>query len=130
MTNSTQASIETTANFITAVEDYLNNPPQHNPVISRLLYTEDGAILGVSEDQPPQDYLWQQIDRKKFEQEYGHGPYIWLKMQDGKIINTRPESNNQRQLRLVSGSKWQADKMFRLILDSGDTDGWQERTTD
>lgn len=129
MTDSTQASIETTANFILAVEDYLNNLPQHNPVISRLLYTEDGAILGVSEDQPPQGYLWQQIDRKKFEQEYGYGPYVWLKMQEGKIINTRPESNARHQMQLVPGSKWQADKMFRLILDSGDTDGWQKRTT-
>jgi len=129
--NSTQASIETTANFIKAFEDNLRNPPQHKPVISRLLYTADGVIIGISDSQyPPEDYLWQQVDRKKFEQEYGHGPYIWLRMQDGEIVNTRPEINSRRQLRLVPGSKWRADKTFRLILDSEESDGWQERTTD
>jgi len=68
-----------------------------------LLYTADGVIIGISDSQyPPEDYLWQEMDRVKFEAQYGLGPYIWLRMQDGD----------------------------RLILDSEESDGWQERTTD
>lgn len=129
--NSTQASIETTANFIKAFEDNLRNPPRHKPVISRLLYTADGVIIGISDSQyPPEDYLWQEMDRVKFEAQYGLGPYIWLRMQDGEIVNTRPAINDKRQLRLIAGDRWRADKTFRLILDSEESDGWQERTTD
>jgi len=96
-----------------------------------LLYTADGVIIGISDSQyPPEDYLWQEMDRVKFEAQYGLGPYIWLRMQDGEIVNTRPTINDKRQLRLIAGDRWRADKTFRLILDSEESDGWQERTTD
>ena len=124
--SSTQASNETTENFLRALDELRANPPQIYPLVSKLLYSEDGSIIGITDEREPQGQ-WMQVDRREFESKHGQGPYVWLKLIDGKIVDERPEIDNTKKLGLVPGDTWHADREFRLILGSDDTDGWSKR---
>ena len=124
--SSTQASNETTENFLRALDELRANPPQIYPLVSKLLYSEDGSIIGITDEREPEGQ-WIQVDRKDFESKHGMGPYVWLKLIDGKIIDERPEIENTKKLGLILGDTWHADRGFRLILGSDDTDGWSKR---
>ena len=122
------ASNETTKNLYKALEELWNNPPEVYPLVSKLLYLDDGTIIGITEEREPNG-PWIQVDRKDFESKHGMGPYIWLRMIDGKIADERPISDNTKKLGLVPGDTWQADREFRLILGSDDTNGWSKRNS-
>lgn len=124
--SSTPASIETTKNLLKALEDLARNPPEIYPLISKLLYREDGSIIGITDEREP-DGLWMQVDRREFESKHGSGPYVWLRLIDGVIKDERPAADARRKLGLVPGDIWRADRTFRLILESDDTDGWSKR---
>lgn len=124
--SSTPASKETTENFFKALEDLGKNPPKVYPLVSKLLYSEDGAIIGITDEREPQGQ-WIQMDRRDFESKHGMGPYVWLKLVDGKVIDERPEVDHTKKLGLIPGDTWRADREFRLILGSDDTDGWSKR---
>jgi hypothetical protein len=121
-----EASNETTENYLKALEAISRDPPKIYPLVSKLLYSEDGSIIGITDEREPLG-LWMQIDREDFQSKHGAGPYLWLRFVDGEIINLRPSSDRKKKLGLVSGSTWQADREFRLILWSDDTDGWSKR---
>ena len=124
--SSTQASRETTENFFKALEEISKNPPETYPLVSKLLYSEDGSIIDITDEREPNG-LWMQIDRKDFESKHGAGPYAWLRLIDGKIVDERPEIDNTKKVGLVPGDTWHADREFRLILGGADTDGWSKR---
>ena len=124
--NSTQASKETTENFFKALDDLRKDPPRVYPLVSKLLYSEDGSIIGITDEREPQG-LWIEINRRDFESKHGLGPYIWLRLVDDKIVDERPLIDYTRKLGLVPGDTWHADREFRLILRSDDTDGWSKR---
>ena len=124
--NNTTASEETTKNFIEAMENYINNPTQRKPTVTKLLYRNDGTIIGLTEDSVSEDQLWIPADREEFETKYGSATH-WLRVVDGKVIDTKPKPTANK-INLEPGNTWQADKTFRLIAgdESKDTDGWSK----
>lgn len=110
-----------------AIENYINNPPQHKTLVTKLLYRNDGTIIGLTEDSVSEDQLWIPADRKEFESKYGLATH-WLRVMDGKIVDIKPKAASKTMLE--PGSDWQADKTFRLIAgdESQDTDGWSKKS--
>lgn len=127
MQESTKASIETTENFIQAFEDWIRSMRSFSPV-TRLLYDQDGAILGITEENPKDGELWIEIDRRDFESKY-NASNIWLKLVDGKIVDTKPKPKI-REMLLVPGDTWYADDDYRLIVgeSDGNNSGWSRRS--
>lgn len=127
MMNDTTASEETTKNFMQAIEEYIENPPKFASTVTKLLYNQDGIILGLTEDTVTADQPYIEVNRKEFESKYGL-TYNWLRVQNGNIINVKPVADNKTKLE--PGNDWQADKTFRLISgdESKDTDGWSKKS--
>ena len=126
--NSTEGYNETTKNLALAYEEYLANYKPPPPPVSKLIYTEDGIILGITEDKVI-NQLWQPVDRKDFESKHGCAPYHFLRIIDDKIIDTRPSTEIKIAYDLVPGDTWHADTTFRLIVGEKDanTNGWSKR---
>ena len=125
--NSTERSNENMSNLLMALEALADIEQPEIP-FSKLIYSEDGAIIGITEDKVTQG-LWQPVDRQAFESKHGGAPYPYLRFIDGKIIDIRPSAVIDIAKDLVPGDAWYADKTFRLIVGDRDegTDGWKKR---
>lgn len=128
--NNMTASEETTKNLLEAIENYINNPPPpRKPLVTKLLYRDDGTVIGLTEDNVPEGQAWIPADRKEFESKYGYATH-WLRIVDEKIVNTKPRSTTNK-INLEPGTTWQADSTFRLVVgeeNSKDTDGWDKKS--
>lgn len=130
MKEPTPESIETTENFHKAMTEFLQqqeNEPQKT-TINRLFYNQDGSLIRISDEEPAEGDLWIEIDAGDFYSKYSI-LYNFLKVIDGKLVNTKTPSKHVNQTQLVPGDTWHADDDNRLIIGEPgvNTSGWSRK---